>query len=142
MTAHETKSPSLPPILVADDESSDVFLLRRALLAAGVKHPIIGVADGEELLAFLDGATFGGLVPCVLFLDIKMPRMGGFEALGAIRRHPSLRALKVVMLTSSDLPSDLDRARQLGADAYLVKFPAPDQLSALLREVGALPAAA
>ena len=135
-------SPSLPPILVADDESNDVFLLRRALMKAGVTNPIIGVADGEELLEFLQGATFGGLIPCVLFLDIKMPRMGGFEALAAIRNHPSLAGLKVVMLTSSDLPADVERARTLGADAFLVKFPTPERLAAVLREVGALPAAA
>ena len=135
-------SPSLPPILVCDDESNDVFLLRRALMKAGITNPIIGVADGEELLEFLNGATFGGLIPCVLFLDIKMPRMGGFEALTAIRSHPSLAALKVVMLTSSDLPADLERARTLGADSYLVKFPTPERLAQVLREVGALPAAA
>lgn len=133
---------SLPPILVADDESNDVFLLRRALHKAGVTNPIIGVADGEELLEFLNGATFGGLIPCALFLDIKMPRMGGFEALAAIRQHPALRALKVIMLTSSDLPADVERAKELGADSYLVKFPTPEALAQQLRELGACQAAA
>jgi two-component system, response regulator len=135
-------TPSLPPILVADDEAADVYLLRRSLVSAGVTNPIIGVADGEELLEFLTGATFGGLVPAVLFLDIRMPRMGGFEALAAIRSHPSLSRLKVVMLTGSDLHADIDRARALGADAYLMKFPEPARLAALLRELGALSDAA
>lgn len=133
---------SLPPILVADDESSDVFFLRRALLKAGVPNPIIGVADGEELLAFLNGATFGGLIPCALFLDIKMPRMGGFDALAAIRRHPSLAGLKVIMLTGSDLQADVDRAKDLGADAFLTKFPPPEKLATVLRDLGALAVAA
>ncbi len=135
-------SSALPPILVADDEAADVYLLRRSLVSAGVTNPIIGVADGEELLEFLNGATFGGQVPCVLFLDIRMPRMGGFEALAEIKRHPSLAKLKVVMLTGSDIPADIDRAKSLGADAYLMKFPEPARLASLLRELGALPSAA
>lgn len=124
--------PTLRPILVADDESSDVYIFRRALIAAGVKNPIIGVADGEELLRFLESATFGGLIPQLLFLDVRMPGMSGLEALDEIRRHPLLRTLRVVMLSSSANEADRERALALGADDYLVKFPSPAQLSALL----------
>lgn len=124
--------PSARPILVADDESADVYIFRRALIAAGVTNPIIGVADGEELLRFLEGATFGGLIPQVLFLDVRMPGMSGLEALDEIRRHPLLRTLRVIMLSSSANEADRDRALALGADDYLVKFPSPGQLRALL----------
>ena len=80
--------PTLRPILVADDESSDVYIFRRALIAAGVKNPIIGVADGEELLRFLESATFGGLIPQLLFLDVRMPGMSGIELGRTLRARP------------------------------------------------------
>lgn len=127
-----SSSSPLRPILIADDESADVYVFRRALVAAGVKNPIIGVADGEELLRFLEGATFGGLIPQILFLDVRMPGMSGLEALDEIRRHPLLRNLRVVMLSSSANDADRERALALGADDYLVKFPTPARLSALL----------
>lgn len=123
---------TLPPILIADDEADDVFILRRALQSAGVRHPIIGVEDGEQLLRFLESATFGGLIPAVLFLDLKMPGMTGHDALKEIRQHPSLNGLRVVIVTSSSLDCDRERAETLGADAFMTKFPTPAQLAALL----------
>ena len=125
--------PPLRPILVADDDSNDVYFFRRALIASGVRNPIIGVADGVELLRFLESACFGGLIPQVLFLDVRMPGMSGLEALDEIRRHPVLRNLRVVMVSGSVDDGDRQRALALGADAYLVKFPPPAQLAALLQ---------
>jgi CheY-like chemotaxis protein len=125
---------SLPPILVADDESSDVHLLRQALIAQGVRNPIIGVADGEELLRFLESATFGGLIPQILFLDVRMPGMSGLEALDAIRAHPVLRELRVVVMTN--VANAVDRARACELDAaYVEKFPSAVELGILLRDL-------
>lgn len=132
---------ALSPILVADDDSDAVFLLRRLLQQAGVRRPIIGVADGQELLEFLQSATFGGLIPSVLFLDINMPRMSGFDALEFIRGQPQLKQLRVFMLTHSDLEIDRARASNLGADGYLLKFPAVEELRVLCGEPPAVASA-
>ncbi len=126
------------PILVVDDEPEDTYFVRRALKAAGIPNPVIGCGDGEEAVSFLESARFGGQFPCLIFLDLKMPRMNGFEFLTWIRSHPEFAGLKVVMLSSSELEEDRARALALGAHDYLVKFPSPEVLAKMIAE--ALPA--
>src|SRR5687767_1388144 len=112
-----------PPILVVDDEPEDTYFLRRALNAARIPNPVIGCGDGEEAVRFLESAKFGGQRPGLVFLDLKMPRMDGLEFLAWIRGHAEFADLKIVMLSSSNLPEDRERALQLGAYDYLVEFP-------------------
>lgn len=131
----------MPPVLVADDCSDDVYFLRRSLITAGVRNPIIGVASGEELLAFLRSATFGGLIPNLLFLDLRMPGMDGFETLRAIRGHPTLHHLRVIIMTGSADALDRERAAELGADAYVIKYPSPAELKTLIASVTELASA-
>jgi len=57
----------------------------------------------------------------LLLLDLKMPKKNGFEVLEWIRQQPGLRRLRVVVLTTSDAPEDIDRAYELGANAFMVK---------------------
>ena len=111
------------PILVVDDEPEDTYFLRRALGAAGIPNAVIGCGNGEEAVTFLESAKFGGQRPCVVFLDVKMPLMNGFELLTWIRNQDEFAGLKVVMLSSSELPEDRERSLALGANEYLVKFP-------------------
>lgn len=126
--------PSHAPILVVDDEPTDTYLVRRALKQAGIPNPVIGCGDGEEAVSFLEGARFGGQRPCLIFLDMKMPRMNGPEFLAWIRTHEEFADLKVVVLSSSDLPQDRKRALELGAHEYLVKTPPPHVLAALVTD--------
>lgn len=127
--------PSHPPILVIDDEPTDTYFLRRALKQAGIPNPVIGCGDGEEAVTFLESAKFGGQRPCLIFLDMKMPRMNGPEFLAWIRDHAEFADLKIVVLSSSNLPQDRERAMGLGAHDYLVKFPQPAELAALVGNV-------
>ena len=132
----------IAPILVAEDDPDDVLLLKRAFRKANVSNPIRVVNDGEAAIAYLDGVgDFGDRddhpLPALLLLDLKMPRRSGFEVLEWIRSQPGLRRLRVVILTSSRQPGDVDRAHELGANSYLVKPPAFDDLVAMVRELGA-----
>lgn len=127
--------PNHAPILVVDDEPTDTYFLRRALKEAGVPNPVIGCGDGEEAIAFLESAAFGGQRPCLIFLDMKMPRMNGPEFLAWIRGHAEFGDLKIVVVSSSSLPEDRARALALGAHDYLVKFPSARELGTLLAEV-------
>ena len=104
-------------ILVADDSSEDVLLLSMASRRSGINYSITRVADGMEAIEFLRDNP----PPDVLLLDLKMPKMDGFEVLAWIRRQPALEKLPVIVLSGSNLPSDKARAKELGATDYFVK---------------------
>jgi CheY-like chemotaxis protein len=110
-------------ILVADDDSNDIYLLKRAFLKAGIDVRMEFVQDGEQAIRFLKSRTREqqAPIPELLLLDLKMPRVNGFEVLEWVRRQPGLKRLLVIVLTSSDEPRDINRAYDLGANSYLVK---------------------
>ncbi len=113
-------------ILIAEDREDDILLIRRALQKAGVRNPIQIVRNGDEAIAYLKGETKsssreGCRLPSLLLLDLKMPRMDGFEVLRWIRQQPGLKALRVIVLTSSEDIRDVNLAYELGANSYMVK---------------------
>jgi CheY-like chemotaxis protein len=110
-------------ILVAEDDLNDVYLLKRAFLKAGIDVHFEFVQDGEQLIRYLKTrhCTPEYPLPDLLLLDIKMPKVSGFEVLEWIRRQPGLKRLLTIVLTSSDEPHDINRAYDLGANSYLVK---------------------
>lgn len=115
----------LPSILLVDDDPDDVFMTKRLLLKAGVRNGIVALSNGQEALDYLKGVCAAGPRPCLLLLDLKLPRVDGFTVLNWIRQQRPLRGLKVVILSGSDEPRDRQRAHALGADGYLVKHPDP-----------------
>lgn len=119
-------SDGLPHILIADDDADDQFMLRRALEKGAIRYPIIAFNDGDDLLEFLDETR--EVPPCLLFLDLNMPRMTGFDVLAALKRR-GLHAVRTVVVSGSGREEDIERARQLGAAEYLVKFPPPTRLA-------------
>jgi CheY-like chemotaxis protein len=129
-----------PVVLLAEDDDNDVFLLRWAFEEVGVSVAMIDVPDGEEAVHYLSGrvpyadrALFP--LPSLLILDLKMPRMNGFEVLEWLHDQFDLRALPALVLSSSGFDTDIQRATQLGARDYLVKPQTPDDLVKLVREI-------
>lgn len=123
-------------ILLVEDSEDDVFLMKRTLSVAGVSNPVSVVTDGEQAVRYLSGEgefrdRTAFPLPVVVFLDLKLPLKSGHEVLAWIRAQPAFESLIVVMLTSSDEPSDLRRAYSLGANSYLVKPLTPKQLTDL-----------
>lgn len=78
---------------------------------------ILVAEDGESALEVIAGET----VPDLVLMDIKMPRRDGFEVLADLRRDPATASMPVIMFTSSENKSDLERARSLGASDYFTK---------------------
>lgn len=113
-------------ILLVEDDSNDVLLIQRAFQKAGLRDLLKIVRDGEQALDYVAGrGQYANRerypLPYLLLLDLKMPGTDGFEVLQWIRGEPDLRRLLVVVLTSSNLQADVDRAYELGANSYLVK---------------------
>ena len=114
-------------ILLVDDDLYGAELTLAALSELQLGIPVQVASDGEEALDFLfrrkpldfpDPSP-----PYLVLLDLKMPKVDGHEVLRQIRASDSLRAIRVVVLTSSDQKTDMDLSEQLGSDAYLKKPP-------------------
>src|SRR6266566_4955603 len=113
-------------LLIAEDDDNDVFFLQRALETANVRNPLHIVRDGQEAIDYLsaagDFADRGKFpLPYLLLLDLKMPRKTGMDVLEWLRGQPELRCLPVVVFSSSAHRRDIERAYELGANAFVVK---------------------
>jgi CheY-like chemotaxis protein len=113
-------------ILLVEDRQDDEILVLRSFDKAGIKNPIHVVREGEEAVAYLSGSgkysnREDHPLPVLVLLDLKMPKMDGFEVLKWIRAHAQLSGLLVVVLTSSDSVRDVNLAYRLGANSFLVK---------------------
>lgn len=120
-------------ILIIEDDPNDVILLERALSRENINNPIQVVRDGQEAINYLQGeGKYSDRVqfpfPSVIFTDLKMPRLSGFDVLEWLRRHPECSVIPIIILTASKLDEDIKKAYQMGANAYLVK---PSQIGEL-----------
>lgn len=117
-----------PPwvILQVEDDESDVFLIRHAFGKAGIPYAVRVVPDGEVAVEYIAGkGSFGNRTlypaPTLVLLDLKMPKLDGFEVLRWIRADPNHRHLPVIILSSSAEARDVEMARSSGANSYVVK---------------------
>jgi len=113
-------------ILLAEDRDDDVLLVQRAFSKGDIHNPLFVVRDGEEAICYLSGiGKYGNRdeypLPDLLLLDLKMPRVDGFEVLRWIRQQPGFSALRVVVLTAADQIRDVNSAYGLGANSFMVK---------------------
>ncbi|MGH8657439.1 MAG: response regulator [Gammaproteobacteria bacterium] len=115
----------LKTILLVDDDLNDVELALQVLAENQLANEIAEVNDGEQALDFLYRRgrfeANDGTPPAVVFLDLKMPKVDGLGVLRAIKSDPALKAIPVVMLTSSREDPDLVASYELGVNAYVVK---------------------
>jgi CheY-like chemotaxis protein len=117
------KARDMRPILLVEDDVRDVELTMAALEACDATRPVIVARDGQEALEHLQkmGATSHDALPAALLLDLKLPRVDGFEVLERMKCDTHLNAIPVVVLTASAQERDLRRSRELGARKVLTK---------------------
>jgi CheY-like chemotaxis protein len=115
-------------ILLVEDNEDDAYLMTRALRTAEIDSPVHVVTDGEQAMDYLKGT--GRYIdrgeyplPSLILLDLKLPRVSGFEVLEWIQRESSLPQLVVIVLSSSGEVRDVNMAYRFGARSYLVKPP-------------------
>jgi CheY-like chemotaxis protein len=111
-------------ILIVDDDRDEIDVALRALDRAGVDAPVEIARDGLEALELLGLEKENGAsheTPSVVFLDLTMPRVDGFEVLQRMRENPATAEIPVVVLSSSDREEDIRRSYALGANSFLLK---------------------
>ena len=106
-------------ILIADDDADDLELFQSAVREVEPEAEIIATPDGHCLLEELHTKT--SPLPDIIFLDINMPKMNGFECVRQIRQQPALSNLPVVVLSTSATQKDIDLMWEHGANCYIKK---------------------
>lgn len=116
-----TPDPSTRPILLVEDNPVNLDLTLRAFKRRKLANPIEVARDGQEVLDMLPRWEAGEVLPLVILLDLKLPRVGGLEVLRLLRDNPVSQNVPIVVLTSSDEDADVQTAYRLHANSYIVK---------------------
>jgi chemotaxis family two-component system response regulator Rcp1 len=113
----------LATILLVEDNPGDVRLMREALATNGMSGTLHVVEDGEQALSYLKGREpfKNAPRPDIIFLDLNLPRRDGREVLAEIKANEALRRIPVIVLTTSESDSDIQRAYELYANCYVKK---------------------
>jgi CheY-like chemotaxis protein len=130
---------SLPPIMLIDDDPDDLFIMQRLLVKAGIQNKTETFGDPRAGLDHL-GREIGNpdprFMPCVLFCDLDMPEMSGFEVIKWVRAQPALSSLIIIIVSNSGSPGDEKRVLELGAKRFLQKYPTSTGLRLLFPTLG------
>jgi len=124
-------SPS-PHIWIVDDDTDDQYLFEQAFITLIPPISIRSLYDGAELVPALEQSE---TLPDLILLDLNMPRLNGFEALQRLWAEPLFQTLPVVVLSTSSVGQDQERALQLGANGFLTKPPTMDQILSLFGQL-------
>ncbi|HON92028.1 MAG TPA: response regulator [Sedimentisphaerales bacterium] len=107
------------PVLLVEDDAIDTMTVRRAFRDLKLNNPLAHATNGEEALAYLRNPAND--TPCLILLDLNMPRMNGVELLRTVKADPVLRKIPIVVLTTSRDDRDIVESYSLSAAGYIVK---------------------
>jgi two-component system response regulator len=130
-----------PIVLLVEDNPNDELLTLRALRKENIANNFVVVRDGQEALDFLFGTgDYTGrdtsVLPQVLLLDLKLPKVSGLEVLERVRSDDRTRALPVVILTSSAMDRDIVEGYRLGANSYVQKPVGAEEFKEAVQRLG------
>jgi CheY-like chemotaxis protein len=127
------------PVVIIDDDPDAIELAKHVLLRANIPNPVVSLSDGRDAIAYLRRCMAAEIeMPLFVFLDLKMPGIDGFHVLDWMRHQPALRHLITVVLSTSSALRDVTRAFELGADAYLHKFPPVSDIKTIFQLANAM----
>ncbi len=130
----------LKRILLVEDDPYDVELIMTSLASNNIVNEVVAVRDGEEALDYFyrrgkfAGRTGGN--PAVVLLDLKLPKVNGFEVLRQVKSDETLKCVPVVILSSSHEDQDIAAGYDLGANGYVVKPVDFHQFIDVVKETG------
>ena len=124
---------SLKPILLVEDDDVDVMTIKRVLKDLSIGNPLINMSNGEQALEYL--RTKGNKKPCVILLDLNMPKMNGIEFLTIAKADKTLKKVPVVVLTTSGQQQDIVECFKLGVAGYMVKSVDYDKFVETIRTI-------
>jgi CheY-like chemotaxis protein len=125
-----TKMMEFYPIVVAEDDPDDLFLLTRRIRAARVDNPLLSFSSADSAIAYLDRALQSGderAKPCALITDLKLPPATGFGLIAWLRTQPRLSTVRVFVMSGSVDPAHRRLAEELNVDCYASKFPPAEE---------------
>ena len=113
-------------ILIVDDDENDIFFVQRAFTEINVHCVFQILKNGQEVVDYLSGlGDYANRekypLPMMILMDLKMPIMDGFQVLAWLRSRPGLKVIPTIVFSSSDVPADITRAYELGANSFMTK---------------------
>jgi len=108
----------IKPILLVEDDVVDAMTVRRAFKDLNLSNPLTHVTDGEQALDYLHSTQ---LLPCVILLDLNMPRMNGVEFIKVAKADPAIKSIPIIVLTTSRDHGDVINSYDLSVAGYIVK---------------------
>ena len=125
------------PILIAEDDADDRYLIQTAFSEIGYPEPIDFVENGIEVFSYLDNIYANNnneekALPGFILLDLNMPKKDGREVLKELKQHPVFKKIPVIVFTTTKNEIEIKRCYELGANSYVVK---PISFDALLKVV-------
>lgn len=127
MSHYDVKS-----VFIADDDEDDRFLLKIAFDKCCPETKVKFAIDGLDLIESLDQS---GLHPCLIILDLNMPRLDGFESLKILRASERYRDIPVVVFSTSREPKDIAKSKILGANDYISKPLTMSSLDGIVKQL-------
>jgi two-component system, response regulator len=128
-------------VLLIEDNTDDERLTLRALRRNNVMNEVVVAYDGQEALDYLfgSGSYLGrdmAVMPAVVILDLKLPKLSGFEVLKQIRMREDTKSIPVIVLTSSDDEAQVEECYRLGSNSYIKKPNDPEEYSDMILQLG------
>jgi CheY-like chemotaxis protein len=121
------------PILLVEDDNVDAKTVKRAVKELRIANPLVCKENGEEALEYLRDES--DVKPCIILLDLKMPKMNGIEFLHVIKENKELKKIPIVVLTTSKECRDKIESFKLGVAGYMVKAPKYEELMEIIKTI-------